>query len=47
MEDAPAAKAGRWGKFVRLWVPTFFGLANSLKVDEQATPAPAKGAFAP
>ena len=38
LEDAPAAKAERWGIYVGLWAPTFLGLANALKDDEH-TPA--------
>lgn len=38
LEDAPAAKAERWGIYVGLWAPTFLGLANALKVDEEAHP---------
>lgn len=34
-EDAPAAKAERWGIFVGLWAPTFMALGNALKVDEK------------
>lgn len=30
-EDAPAAKAERWGIFVGLWAPTFMALGNALK----------------
>ncbi len=36
-EDASAAKAERWGIFVGLWAPTFFGLANALKAEEVST----------
>jgi hypothetical protein len=38
MEDAPAAKAERWGIYIGLWPPTFFALANALKVEEQTHP---------
>lgn len=34
-EDAPAAKAERWGIFVGLWAPTFMALGNALKVEEK------------
>ena len=34
-EDAPAAKAERWGIFVGLWAPTFMEIGNALKVDEK------------
>ena len=34
-EEAPAAKAERWGIFVGLWAPTFMGLGNALKVEEK------------
>lgn len=30
-EDAPAAKAERWGIFIGLWAPTFMALGNALK----------------
>ncbi len=34
-EDAPAAKAERWGIFVGLWAPTFMEIGNALKVAEK------------
>lgn len=34
-EEAPAAKAERWGIFVGLWAPTFMGIGNALKVEEK------------
>lgn len=34
-EEAPAAKAERWGIFVGLWAPTFMGIGNALKVREK------------
>jgi hypothetical protein len=34
-EEAPAAKAERWGIFVGLWAPTFMEIGNALKVDEK------------
>ena len=34
-EDAPAAKAERWGIFVGLWAPTFMEIGNALKADER------------
>lgn len=34
-EEAPAAKAERWGIFVGLWAPTFMGIGNALKVGEK------------
>lgn len=33
-EDAPAAKAERWGIFIGLWAPTFMTLGNALKNEE-------------
>jgi hypothetical protein len=33
-EDAPAAKAERWGIFVGLWAPTFFQLGTALKLED-------------
>ena len=34
-EEAPAAKAERWGIFVGLWAPTFMGIGNALKGEEK------------
>lgn len=34
-EDAPAAKAERWGIFVGLWAPTFMGIGNALRIEER------------
>lgn len=34
-EDAPAAKAERWGIFVGLWAPTFMQIGNALKLEEK------------
>ncbi len=34
-EEAPAAKAERWGIFVGLWAPTFMGIGNALKEEEK------------
>ena len=34
-EEAPAAKAERWGIFVGLWAPTFMAIGNALRVDEK------------
>ena len=34
-EQAPAAKAERWGIFIGLWAPTFMEIGNALKVDEK------------
>ena len=34
-EEAPAAKAERWGIFVGLWAPTFMGIGNALKAEEK------------
>ena len=34
-EEAPAAKAERWGIFVGLWAPTFMAIGNALKVEEK------------
>jgi hypothetical protein len=36
MEDAPGEKADRWGIYVGLWAPTFMGLGNAIKIDEEA-----------
>ena len=33
-EEAPSAKAERWGIFIGLWAPTFMEIGNALKVDE-------------
>ncbi len=35
-EDAPAAKAERWGIFIGLWAPTFMVIGNALQEDELA-----------
>ena len=34
-EEAPAAKAERWGIFVGLWAPTFMAIGNALKAEEK------------
>jgi hypothetical protein len=34
-EEAPAAKAERWGIFVGLWAPTFMAIGNALRVEEK------------
>ena len=34
-EEAPAAKAERWGIFVGLWAPTFMEIGNALKAEEK------------
>ncbi|MEJ7715601.1 MAG: hypothetical protein WKF40_07820 [Thermoleophilaceae bacterium] len=33
-EEAPAARAERWGIFVGLWAPTFMEIGNALKAEE-------------
>ena len=32
--ERDTARADRWGIFVGLWAPTFFGLGNALKLEE-------------
>ena len=34
-EQASLARADRWGIFVGTWAPTFFGLGNALKLNEE------------
>ncbi len=33
-ERAGLDRADRWGIFVGLWAPTFFGIGNALKMEE-------------
>lgn len=33
-ERAGLDRADRWGIFVGLWAPTFFGIGNALKLEE-------------
>lgn len=33
-ESAGLDRADRWGIFVGLWAPTFFGIGNALKLEE-------------
>ena len=35
-EDAPAAKAERWGIFIGLWAPTFMEIGNALRITEES-----------